>query len=127
ASEQPERDPVDLQPFPPGLPGMPELVQKDRDEEQESRDDRHRQMRAAGEARILGPKDSVGERPDDQREDHEPTPADPHLDAADAAERDLAVHRIVRANKLMPDQVRMTTPKAIERTPLIPSAHGSFV
>ena len=49
------------------------------------------------------------------------------LARADAAERDIAVHRIVRANKLMPGQVRMTTPKAIERTPLIPSAHGSFV
>src|SRR5438034_779696 len=107
AAEQPERNPVDLQPFSPRLPGMTELVQEDRDEEQDSRDDRHREMRAAGEARVLGRKDSVGERPDDQCEDHEPAPADPHLDAADAAERDIAVHRIVRANKLMPGQVRM--------------------
>jgi hypothetical protein len=86
APEQPERDPVDLQPLSPSLPGMAELVQEDRDEEQESRDDRHREARVAGKARIRGWKDSVCERPDDQREDDEPTPVDPHLDAADATE-----------------------------------------
>ena len=84
--EQPERDPVDLQPLSPRLPGMAELVQEDRNDEQESRDDRHREVRVAGKSRIRGWKDSVCERPDDQREDDEPTPVDPHLDAADAAE-----------------------------------------
>jgi hypothetical protein len=71
------------------------FVEQDRDEEQERRDDRHREMRAAGEPRVLGREDSVGECPDDQRKDDEPAPADPHLNAADAAERDVAVHECI--------------------------------
>jgi hypothetical protein len=70
-----------------------ELVEQDRCEEQQSRDDCRSEIRAVGQARVLGRKDAVRQRPDDQGEDGEQAPVEPNLDAAEASDREVPVHR----------------------------------
>jgi hypothetical protein len=53
AAEEPERDPVDLQPVASGLPRMSELVKKHRGKEHESGGDGHGEMNTVGELRVL--------------------------------------------------------------------------
>ena len=86
-TEEPESYPLDLHAVAAGLEGVPELVQEERGEEDETRDDRHRhgkRRRAAG----VALREDAGERPGDQREDDQPAPVDAELDAGDPADRD---------------------------------------
>jgi hypothetical protein len=80
AAEEPERDPIDLDPFATSLESVSELVQEDREEEEERRDDRHRDVSCLRQARIRRGKDPRRQRPDDQGEDDEPAPVDAKLD-----------------------------------------------
>src|SRR4029453_13764568 len=93
AAEQPQRDRVDLDPLAAGDPRMPELVKKDRRQEQQGGDDPHRDVGAVGEPRVLRREDAFRQRPRDQREDGDQAPVEPTLDAAEAADRDVAIHR----------------------------------
>ena len=59
--KKPKRDAVDLDAVATRLNSMPQLVQKKRAEEEERRHDRHQQVRAARETRILRREDAVVE------------------------------------------------------------------
>src|SRR6266511_4120331 len=85
AAEQPERDPLDRDPLSPCPQRVPVLVQQQRAEEESGRDERHRQMRTATEPRVRRRKDPGRERPDEQREDDQPTPVEADRDAGDSA------------------------------------------
>jgi hypothetical protein len=56
-----------------------ELVEQDRCQVQQGRDDCRSEIGAVGEARVLGREDAIGQRPDDQGEDREQAPVEPDL------------------------------------------------
>jgi hypothetical protein len=93
-AEQPQRDAVDLDPLASRLPRMAQLVKKQRGKEEERGDDGEGEgeVRTLGEDRVLGWEHARRERPDDQREDDQPAPIDPDLNAAEAAECEVSVH-----------------------------------
>src|SRR5262245_2161272 len=97
ASEQPERDRVDLDPFSARHPGVPELVQSNRSQEEQSRDDGHPDVRRVREAWVRVREDAFCQRPDDQGDDREQAPVEPKLDAAETPDSEVSVHPLVPA------------------------------
>jgi hypothetical protein len=91
-AEEPECDAVDLHSLVAGLQGVSQLVEKERDEKEDRRRDRHPDVGTFGEAGVLRREDAVRERPGDQREDDQPAPVDPDPDACNPAELDVRLH-----------------------------------
>jgi hypothetical protein len=93
AAEEPEVDPLDLDPFSSRLQRVTELVQQERDEEQKRGHDRQRDVLAVGKAGVLGRKHGDRERPDDEREHDQPAPVHPDPDAGDPAQLKSRAHK----------------------------------
>ena len=73
AAEDPERDPLDLHPLPRVPDRVAELVQEQGAEEQQHRDDRHREVGAVGEPRVRLGED--GRRPATRRSGRRSAPS----------------------------------------------------
>ena len=93
-AEQPQRDAVDLHPLPARLKRVPQLVQEERAEEDDRGRERHPDVGAVGEPRVLLGEDRRRERPGDEREDDQPAPMDADADAGDAPECQAGIHGV---------------------------------
>ena len=81
---------------------MPELVEQQRDEEQQRRDDRQSDIRTIRVARVLRRQHRRGERSDDQRGDDQPAPVDSDPNPRDTAQLEG------RAHVVLPSSTRAT-------------------
>ena len=82
------------------------------------------EVRAVGQAGVLRREDPVRQRPDDQGEDRDQAPVEPNLDAAEAADREVPVHRPFLAFRLAADAWATDCFVAIEG--LLSPAFGVF-